>query len=349
MQRRPDWLNSDAVQQQPPITSLTSNISEDRIPATSAQAAFYGRRPSAGLNSNRSFSQTSLDPFSESFQIRSKLNTTRSTSDLHSSSGATSRIPSNNGLAMYDNLVADNSVDLTANICRQHQQGYCPRGDQCPYLHATPSAVAFNPALSVASPGGVPGTQHHVAMAAAAGQLGPMGYTGGLPMNALYQQYPTGMAFNPNGTPNPGLAHPFTKAGPHANNLGNVRYPAQGGSLSHHKSDNNMYSRRGSADHDQSNRFTNVELKDLTGKIYELCKDQHGCRYLQKKLEEHNEDNLNIIFNEVFKHFVELMTGKKIQRNLVVIVLDAWDRCLSSALCRSLWKLFVSKITRLLQ
>ncbi|KAI9285788.1 armadillo-type protein [Umbelopsis sp. AD052] len=69
-----------------------------------------------------------------------------------------------------------------------------------------------------------------------------------------------------------------------------------------------MYSRRGSTEHDQSNRFANVELKDLTGKIYELCKDQHGCRYLQKKLEEQNEENLNVIFNEVFKHFVELMT-----------------------------------------
>jgi len=308
LQRRSDWLNSDAVQQQAPITSLTSNISEDRIPASSAQAAFYGRRPSAGLTNNRSFSQNSLDPFSEGFQIRSKLNAARSTSDLQSTNTVSSRIPTNNGLAMYDNLAGDNSVDLTANICRQHQQGYCPRGDQCPYLHTAPSAVAFSPALSVPSPTGVPGAQHHVAMAAAAGQLGPMGYAGGLPINALYQQYPNGMPFNPSANPNAGLVHPFTKAGPHANNLGNMRYPPQTGSLGHHKSDSNMYSRRGSADHDQTNRFANVELKDLTGKIYELCKDQHGCRYLQKKLEEHNEDNLNIIFNEVFKHFVELMT-----------------------------------------
>ncbi|KAG2187274.1 hypothetical protein INT44_004959, partial [Umbelopsis vinacea] len=308
LQRRADWLNSDVVQQQSHMTSLTNNLAEDRAPASSAQAAFYGRRPSAGLNNNRSFSQTSLDPFSDGFQIRSKLNTARSASDLQT--GNSNRAPSSNALAMYDNLAGDNNpVDLSANICRQHQQGYCPRGDQCPYLHTNASAMNFSPALSVATPGGMPGTQqHHVAMAAAAGQLRPMGYAGGLPMNALYQQYPTGIAFNPNNTPNPALVHPFPKPGPHANNVGNSRYAPQPGSLGHHKSDNNMYSRRGSTEHDQSNRFANVELKDLTGKIYELCKDQHGCRYLQKKLEEQNEENLNVIFNEVFKHFVELMT-----------------------------------------
>ena len=50
-------------------------------------------------------------------------------------------------------------------------------------------------------------------------------------------------------------------------------------------------------------------LDDLVGEIYSLCKDQHGCRYLQKKLEEKNERYINMIFNEVSNHFVELMTG----------------------------------------
>ncbi|KAG2183300.1 hypothetical protein INT43_006305 [Umbelopsis isabellina] len=309
LQRHPDWLGSDAVPQQQPITSLTSNISEDRMPTTSAQAAFYSRRPSAGLTNNRSFSQTSLDPFSEGFQIRSKLNTARSTTDLQSANSNASRLPANNGLVGYDNLTSDNTVDLSANICRQHLQGYCPRGEQCPYLHTAPSAMGFSPVPPVASAAGMPGSQHHVAMAAAAGQMGPMGYAGGVPINALYQQYPNGMTFDPNAAAqSTGLVHGFGKPGPHPGNLGNMRYQHQPGNLGHHKSDNNMYSRRGSADHDQNNRFANVELKDLTGKIYELCKDQHGCRYLQKKLEEQNEENLNTIFNEVFKHFVELMT-----------------------------------------
>lgn len=39
-----------------------------------------------------------------------------------------------------------------------------------------------------------------------------------------------------------------------------------------------------------------------------LCKDQFGCRYLQKKLEDGNPEHRDMIFNEIFPHFAELMT-----------------------------------------
>ncbi|KAK9249163.1 armadillo-type protein [Lipomyces tetrasporus] len=55
------------------------------------------------------------------------------------------------------------------------------------------------------------------------------------------------------------------------------------------------------------NRFANVMLESLANEIYSLCKDQHGCRYLQKKLEERNPTYLNMIFNETYPHVVELM------------------------------------------
>lgn len=38
-----------------------------------------------------------------------------------------------------------------------------------------------------------------------------------------------------------------------------------------------------------------------------LCKDQFGCRYLQKKLEDGNPEHRDMIFNEIFPHFAELM------------------------------------------
>lgn len=56
------------------------------------------------------------------------------------------------------------------------------------------------------------------------------------------------------------------------------------------------------------NRFANSRLEDLTGQIYGLCKDQHGCRYLQKKLEEGNPAYVDMIFQETHDHVVELMT-----------------------------------------
>ena len=56
-------------------------------------------------------------------------------------------------------------------------------------------------------------------------------------------------------------------------------------------------------------RFNNIPLENYQGKIYELCKDQHGCRYLQRKLEENNAEQIQAIFVETRPHIVELMTG----------------------------------------
>ncbi|KAG9964529.1 ARM repeat-containing protein, partial [Aureobasidium melanogenum] len=65
--------------------------------------------------------------------------------------------------------------------------------------------------------------------------------------------------------------------------------------------------RRGQTGDDNS-RYSNVKLQDLVGEIYGLCKDQHGCRYLQKKLEEGDDENIRLIFEETNPHMIELMT-----------------------------------------
>ena len=58
------------------------------------------------------------------------------------------------------------------------------------------------------------------------------------------------------------------------------------------------------------NRFAGTRLEDLQGEIAGMCKDQHGCRYLQKKLEESVPEHRDMIFRETFSHFADLMTGK---------------------------------------
>ncbi|GAA5992489.1 hypothetical protein JCM5350_003493 [Sporobolomyces pararoseus] len=57
-----------------------------------------------------------------------------------------------------------------------------------------------------------------------------------------------------------------------------------------------------------ANRFAGLRLEDLQGDMLPLCKDQFGCRYLQKKLEDGNPEHRDMIFNEIFPHFGELMT-----------------------------------------
>ncbi|KAI7876723.1 ARM repeat-containing protein [Lichtheimia hyalospora FSU 10163] len=64
---------------------------------------------------------------------------------------------------------------------------------------------------------------------------------------------------------------------------------------------------------DDSTRFAGATLDDFRGQLYDLCKDQHGCRFLQKILEEsdnddHRQHHLQMILDEVQLHFVELMT-----------------------------------------
>lgn len=45
----------------------------------------------------------------------------------------------------------------------------------------------------------------------------------------------------------------------------------------------------------------------MRGQVYQYCKDQHGCRFLQKKLEEHNAGHVELIFDETKDYVVELM------------------------------------------
>ncbi len=76
----------------------------------------------------------------------------------------------------------------------------------------------------------------------------------------------------------------------------------------------------GAARHSENNRamvqnrktqaddfYNQANVSDIVGQIYTLCKDQHGCRFLQKKLEEHNQQDIQLIFDEVKEHFTELM------------------------------------------
>ncbi|KAK4212858.1 Pumilio y domain family member 4 [Rhypophila decipiens] len=55
-------------------------------------------------------------------------------------------------------------------------------------------------------------------------------------------------------------------------------------------------------------RFNNLPLESVGGTIYSLCKDQHGCRYLQKQLENRVPEQVRMIWLETNQHVVELMT-----------------------------------------
>lgn len=68
-----------------------------------------------------------------------------------------------------------------------------------------------------------------------------------------------------------------------------------------------MASRR-QQDNEAMSRFNGTTLESYGGSIYELCKDQHGCRFLQKQLENRNPDHIHMIWLETCSHVIELMT-----------------------------------------
>ncbi|KAL3620927.1 hypothetical protein CASFOL_035839 [Castilleja foliolosa] len=48
-------------------------------------------------------------------------------------------------------------------------------------------------------------------------------------------------------------------------------------------------------------------LLEVQGYIYMIAKDQHGCRFLQRMFDEGNAQDVQIVFNEIIDHVVELM------------------------------------------
>lgn len=83
------------------------------------------------------------------------------------------------------------------------------------------------------------------------------------------------------------------------------------------------------------NRFAGMRLEDMQGEIPSLCKDQHGCRYLQKKLEEGIPEHRDMIFRETFGHFPELMTGKLIYLCIHAVDLICFQILLATTFARS--------------
>lgn len=86
----------------------------------------------------------------------------------------------------------------------------------------------------------------------------------------------------------------------------------------HRKMHNNHNRRKG----EDASKYANSKLEDFTGEIYSLCKDQHGCRFLQRQLDlgreaaEGKTDSsvltndiaATMIFNEIYLKIIELMT-----------------------------------------
>lgn len=58
----------------------------------------------------------------------------------------------------------------------------------------------------------------------------------------------------------------------------------------------------------RNNRYSNLQLRDLTNHIVEFSQDQHGSRFIQQKLERANAAEKQLVFNEIISSAYSLMT-----------------------------------------
>jgi len=158
------------------------------------------------------------------------------------------------------------------------------------YQHSfAPIMPPFPPGYYGAGPYGIPNPMHGLANGFGNMNMNMNGGYPGHPQFPPFQQSPYG-PYQPQ--------QPFVPA------------PAVGGAARTPNAPyagNGVQQRRQGGD-DNLARFNSVNFEDLRSEILSLCTDQHGCRFLQRKLDERDEAHVKMIFEEVHPSITKLMT-----------------------------------------
>lgn len=231
-------------------------------------------------------------------------------------------------------------------VCRYFMQGYCSRGNSCPFLHGplgsfqggdrgTAGGIDRRENEQRTMSGGREKEEHRMGTSSYppermlpsrgrnssgsssggndgnSGSPPPPGPShrrkgGDYPINALVNNYPNGQNTIGGG---------FIKE---PGRLGNVDFEAVGRGVGNHMSTNGgspldpmsggsgISQSQFSAAHHQQAKYSTLE--EVEGRIYTIAKDQHGCRFLQRKFDEGGPEDVAKIFSEIIEHIIELMT-----------------------------------------
>ncbi|KAI1780467.1 ARM repeat-containing protein [Hypoxylon cercidicola] len=165
------------------------------------------------------------------------------------------------------------------------------------------NAPAFGPVTSSQAAGQGPASTGANSSGLPSFGYGQPFYNGYGPNNPNGNGY--GMNMLTMGIQNMGMSNfPPQNYGPYGPGPGPV-YP---GSAQPRDSQQRVIQQRRAQDSEAMNRYANMPLEQATGQIYGLCKDQFGCRYLQKQLENRSPEQVHMIWQETNQHIVDLMT-----------------------------------------
>ncbi|CAO3581344.1 unnamed protein product [Absidia cylindrospora] len=226
---------------------------------------------------------------------------------------------------LSDSFLGNNNKEQQQQLpplCQQYiQYGHCTLGDKCHYFHPIlPSTNTKESTVTTSST-----QQQYQSSITYPSNIGHH--------PAIYPSYPANAIFNSSATTPLNHSEVNTSANGTATHLplfpvgaSSSVYGRSNGALPFHSSHPGMSQqymykqqqdpppfqpfRRPSTTDQDSNRFMNANLDDFKGRIYELAKDQNGCRFLQRKIEDGAKNNahaITMIYDEIHSHFAELM------------------------------------------
>lgn len=239
------------------------------------------------------------------------------------------------GCSQYNDQIADDNSH--SGHCKPFQKyGSCHRLDSCPYFHNTDfiHAQFSNHQANNA----VLARNHMQAAMLSNASVGNLGHPSNVAFNTShYQQLATIGNLTEtkqlaalNGNPQNITTFDMDTA---ILNVALNQY-MHNKSASVKQNSNPHISKRVNNNDQDGNSFIGVSFEDVREDIYPLCKDQHGCRFFQRKLEEQIPPYRDAIFHAVYDHFVELMTGKlsNVMVTMMIPLLIAW---------RGLWQILL--------
>ncbi|KAF8395983.1 hypothetical protein HHK36_017594 [Tetracentron sinense] len=218
-----------------------------------------------------------------------------------------------------------NQYDLPlmgSGLCRYYAQGFCGRGESCPFAHGQKQTAAS----SFSHPHSAIPAKDYDAIEV----LDKVGK----------QTFPEKILTRANGLNSLRAIRPGSVGGHESlNHVHSNERIFLDGHFHHNASILNTDSfqldgriSRGSSPDSIDLRHSNLRsqlqkynsIDEVTGRIYLMAKDQHGCRFLQRKFSEGTAEDVEKIFLEIICHIVELMTDP-FGNYLVQKLLDVCD------------------------
>lgn len=199
----------------------------------------------------------------------------------------------------------------SGNICRYHAQGFCGRGESCPFFHGQLQRVVNGRTMK---PSSVPFKDPQMAAILECEEKPTF------PEKILTRNHSQGINSITTINPVHSGGEKETLSNGHCNGttLPNGHLLSQPFNLDIHghyrvispQITESEIPLRSLVTSQQQQQLKYTSLDEIKGQIYSTAMDQNGCRFLQRKFDEGSPEDVEKIFLEIIDHIIELMTDQ---------------------------------------